>query len=61
MLDEMYSRYRLNKTTASYADMIIKLIAIKVQFIIRYMFLIIMRYAKGQGINFYVNNNQDRM
>ena len=30
ILDDMYSRYRLNKTTASYADMIIQLIAINV-------------------------------
>ena len=30
LLDDIYSRYRLNKTTHSYADMIIKLIAIKV-------------------------------
>ena len=57
----MYSRYRLNKTTASRAVMIIKLIAIKVELIIRYRFLIIMRYARGLRITFYVNNNQDRM
>ena len=30
ILDDIYSRYRLNKTTHSYADMIIKLIEMNV-------------------------------